>query len=202
MTIYRKIYEQHYGPIPTDNEGRTYEIHHVDGNRKNNDLSNLICVSIEEHYDIHYKQKDYSACIRIASRMAISPEEISKRASEINIQRAKDGKHPLQKEANRRKLSDRVQYELALGIHPFQDSHRQRLKASKASRRRVQEGTHHFCDPEFSRQRAKRRLENGTHNFQNQPQIECPHCGKIGRLGPMKQWHFDNCKSRHGKITV
>lgn len=22
----------------------------------------------------------------------------------------------------------------------------------------------------------------------------CPHCGKSGRPGPMKQWHFDNCK--------
>ncbi len=24
---------------------------------------------------------------------------------------------------------------------------------------------------------------------------QCPHCLKYGRLGPMKRWHFDNCKS-------
>lgn len=23
---------------------------------------------------------------------------------------------------------------------------------------------------------------------------QCPHCLKIGRLGPMSRWHFDNCK--------
>jgi len=27
--FYRKIYEQHYGPIPVDSDGRTYEIHHI-----------------------------------------------------------------------------------------------------------------------------------------------------------------------------
>lgn len=51
--IYRKIYESHYGPIPIDETGRTYEIHHIDGNSENNDISNLKCVSIQEHYNIH-----------------------------------------------------------------------------------------------------------------------------------------------------
>ena len=26
------------------------------------------------------------------------------------------------------------------------------------------------------------------------PIITCPHCGKSGGAGPMKLWHFDNCK--------
>lgn len=26
-------------------------------------------------------------------------------------------------------------------------------------------------------------------------QVACPHCNKSGRIGPMHQWHFDNCKS-------
>lgn len=43
MTIYRKIYENHFGPIPKDKDGRSYEIHHIDGNRKNNEISNLKC---------------------------------------------------------------------------------------------------------------------------------------------------------------
>ena len=29
-----------------------------------------------------------------------------------------------------------------------------------------------------------------------QPKVECPHCGKIGGAGPMKRWHFDNCKKK------
>ena len=28
----------------------------------------------------------------------------------------------------------------------------------------------------------------------NQKIVECPHCSKIGKIGPMKHWHFDNCK--------
>jgi hypothetical protein len=28
------------------------------------------------------------------------------------------------------------------------------------------------------------------------PEVECPHCGKIGRGGVMKQHHFDNCKKK------
>tara|TARA_R110000796_G_C14210860_1_gene393241 strand:+ start:67 stop:498 length:432 start_codon:yes stop_codon:yes gene_type:complete len=26
--------------------------------------------------------------------------------------------------------------------------------------------------------------------------ITCPHCNKIGKLLPMKRWHFDNCKHK------
>ena len=53
---YRKLWEDANGPIPTDELGRSYEIHHIDGNRKNNCLSNLMCVSLDEHYEIHSKQ--------------------------------------------------------------------------------------------------------------------------------------------------
>lgn len=53
---YRKIWEQAYGPIPKDGDGRTYDIHHIDGNRKNNSIDNLICLTIEDHYKIHLKQ--------------------------------------------------------------------------------------------------------------------------------------------------
>ena len=55
---YRKIYQNHVGPIPKDETGRTYEIHHIDGDRENNDPNNLLCVSIKEHYDIHETQGD------------------------------------------------------------------------------------------------------------------------------------------------
>lgn len=55
---YRKIWEDAYGPIPKDDQGRSYEIHHIDGNRNNNELSNLMCVSIEDHIKIHTNQGD------------------------------------------------------------------------------------------------------------------------------------------------
>lgn len=76
MANYRKIWEDANGPIPKDELGRSYEIHHIDGNRKNNDLSNLMCVSIQEHYDIHKNQKDYIAAFIIAQRLHLSKDEM------------------------------------------------------------------------------------------------------------------------------
>ena len=76
-TDHRKIYETFVGPIPKDENGRSYEIHHIDGNHNNNELSNLLCVSIKEHYDIHKLQGDFKACLIMSQRMKVSPEEKS-----------------------------------------------------------------------------------------------------------------------------
>jgi hypothetical protein len=83
-TDHRKIYETHVGPIPRDENGRSYEIHHIDGNHNNNELSNLLCVSIQEHYQIHESQGDYKACLIMSQRMKISPEEKSYLATLAN----------------------------------------------------------------------------------------------------------------------
>ena len=62
---YRKIWEEFNDKkIP---EG--YEIHHMDGNHRNNDPQNLLCVSIQEHLDIHYHQQDWGAVQAILIRM-------------------------------------------------------------------------------------------------------------------------------------
>lgn len=47
---HRLIWEKAYGEIP---EG--YIIHHIDGNKSNNDLSNLQMMSREEHSRLHGK---------------------------------------------------------------------------------------------------------------------------------------------------
>ena len=75
---YRKIWFKINGPIPKDQFGRTYEIHHLDGDHKNNSIENLVCLSIQEHYDIHYQNGDYGACVMIAKRMNMEPDAISK----------------------------------------------------------------------------------------------------------------------------
>lgn len=66
---YRSIWEKQNGKI---SEG--YEIHHIDGNHFNNSLSNLKCVSIQEHYSIHMQQGDWMACSAIMMRMNITSE--------------------------------------------------------------------------------------------------------------------------------
>lgn len=73
---YRKIWENHHGKIPLDSEGRTFDIHHIDGNRKNNSIENLICLSIEDHYKVHLKQfeetkseKEFRSLIFLSKRI-------------------------------------------------------------------------------------------------------------------------------------
>lgn len=72
---YRKIWEEANGPIPKDDQGRSYEIHHIDGNRNNNDLSNLMCVSIDEHIRIHTEQGELGAVQLITKRLNLSYDE-------------------------------------------------------------------------------------------------------------------------------
>lgn len=74
---YRQIWKQYNNEIPVDETGRTYEIHHKDGNHINNDITNLECLSIFEHYQRHYSQGDYGACVLIAKRMGLPHDYIS-----------------------------------------------------------------------------------------------------------------------------
>ena len=90
---YRKIYEHHYGTIPKDEDGRTYQIHHIDGNHDNNNPLNLKAVTIQEHYDIHNSQGDFGACLLISGAMDISPEEKSNLAKLDNEQKIKNKTH-------------------------------------------------------------------------------------------------------------
>ena len=90
---YRKIYAAHYGPIPKDPNGRTYQIHHIDGNHANDSPDNLQSLSIQAHFDIHLDQGDYGACLRIGAQMKISPEEKSQLASLVARKQVVDGKH-------------------------------------------------------------------------------------------------------------
>lgn len=89
---YRKIWIKHFGPIPFDENGRRCEIHHMDGDSSNNDISNLICLTIDEHYEIHYWQEDWAACLTMTKRMKVTPEEKSELARKSMLNRmAKPG---------------------------------------------------------------------------------------------------------------
>ncbi len=81
---YRKLWEDTYGPIPKDSQGRTYDIHHIDGNRRNNHIENLICLSIEDHYKIHLQQyevtkseKEFRSLVFLSKRIGKSAHELS-----------------------------------------------------------------------------------------------------------------------------
>jgi hypothetical protein len=96
---YRKIWEEHNGTIPKDENGISFEIHHIDGNRDNNDIANLACISIVDHFNIHYSQSDYLACLLIAKRIndyangVYDKELLSSIATRINKIRLENGTH-------------------------------------------------------------------------------------------------------------
>ena len=73
---YRKIYKNHYGEIPKDKNGRSYHIHHKDGRRTNNSPDNLVALSLQDHYDVHYSQGDWAAAMYLAALLKVDPSEI------------------------------------------------------------------------------------------------------------------------------
>lgn len=204
MSIYRQIYETHFGPIPKDSDGRSYEIHHIDGNHENNLIDNLKCISIQEHFNIHYGQGDWGACRAMSIRMNLDPKEISRLASIAARKQVVDGTHnflggEIQKESNQRRVEDGTHHFLGGKIQ--QETACKRVNAGthnflggKEVRKRVEDGTHNFLDGAPARERARKQIANGTHNFL---QIHiCPYCNKIGKSSSMFYWHFDNCKSK------
>ena len=68
--IHRIIYERYYNCclLPY------IEIHHIDGNSKNNAIENLIPVTALEHYEIHLAQGDKAAAALIGLRAHIPIE--------------------------------------------------------------------------------------------------------------------------------
>jgi len=129
MKNYRKIYEDANGPIPTDATGRKMEIHHIDGDHNNNDISNLKLVTIQEHYDIHYNQGDWAACYYMSLRMQLSPSEISEMASKRAIARVLDGTHNFVGNRNP------VYNQLANGHH---------FVGGEIQRKNIEAGVHNF----------------------------------------------------------
>lgn len=121
MRHYRAIWEEHFGEIPKDIEGRTYEIHHINGNNTDNRIENLKCLSLQEHYNIHFQQKDYAACLRMTSRMKVSVEEKCRLASESNKKRLQEKNHPFIDPENRKKILERTQEKVKAGTHIFQN---------------------------------------------------------------------------------
>lgn len=183
---YRQIWEQANGPIPVDEQGRSYEIHHIDGNRKNNNLSNLKCVTIEEHYNMHLCQKDYYAAWIIGQRLNRNIKELDEIKKQMSL--AKKGKpssfkgkkhsdkskEKMSAAAKRRGIPEERQKRMALarvGIKrgPFSDEHKAKLSAS------------HKGIPN-----SRKGISYGI--------VKCPYCNKVGGAPGMKKHHFNNCK--------
>ena len=118
---YVKVWEEYNGRKLPDG----CEIHHIDGNNKNNDPKNLMAVSIEEHLNIHLNQGDHGAVKAILIRMNMTDEQkelLKHSSSELQKKLWKENRHNFQKlsKDERKELSRKIGYstlENKVGIH-------------------------------------------------------------------------------------
>lgn len=66
--LHRAVWEYHNGEIP-----KGYHIHHVDGNKANNNIDNLVCIKGTEHLTHHMSQPE----VVQKSRISIDKARIS-----------------------------------------------------------------------------------------------------------------------------
>jgi hypothetical protein len=203
ITNYRKIYEKHYGPIPKENDGRSYEIHHIDGNHSNNEPSNLIAVTLREHYNIHLRQGDHAAAILLGAKLKISAVEISNIAKANAQRRVENGTHPfiggeIQRISQNKRVTD--------GIHPWIGNGelqrniqlnkvkegRHQFSGSENNQKRINNGSHNFLDRDAATKRNLKRIADGIHT--SQIKVCCVGCAKIISSNNLKN-HTKNCKA-------
>lgn len=167
---HRKIYENHFGAIPKDKDGRTYEVHHVDGNHSNNDPNNLKCVTIQEHYDIHYSQGDWGACLIMSDRMRISSEEKSVLASKSQNLLVEQGIHHF----------------LFRTSADFTPEWRARISASRLGQPTWNKGI-------LRTEEEKAKMREG---HSKRKKVECIHCGRTIDKPNYARHHGDNCNKK------
>lgn len=168
---YRKIYENHYGTIPKDNDGRKYEIHHIDGNKQNNNPTNLKCVSIQEHYDIHFSQGDWSACFMMADRMKLSTQEKSILSSKAQRFRVEQGTHHF----------------LFRTAEDFTPEWKANISAAKKGKPTWNKGI-------LRTEEEKAKMREGHSKREH---INCSHCGRTIDKPNFTRYHGDKCKSKN-----
>lgn len=184
---YRSIYKKHFGEVPRDKSGRLFDIHHIDGNHSNNLPENLIAIEIQEHYNIHYKNEDWGACVMIGLRMKLSANEISTLNSMAAKKRVEDGTHHWKTTEHADSVKERIRHLVECGTYHMLGGKIQ----TDTQNKRVSNKSHQWCGSSSN----LRMLENGTHA--SQKIFKCPHCGIEGKGSTnAKRWHFDNCKKK------
>jgi hypothetical protein len=187
---YRKLWKEYHGiDIPKDEQGRSYEIHHVDGNRSNNSIENLVCVSIEEHKRIHLEQGDIGSANLIADRFD--------KVYERGWQHSKETK---------RKMS-----EAHKGINTWSKGRpnpQKIVECPYCKKIGGQSGMvkYHFdnCLQKPGNEALTRKISEEIKAKYRKPKskitipqpVVCEYCGKKGGPRAMKRWHFDNCKKK------
>lgn len=115
---------------------------------ENDEIGNLICLTIHEHYEVHFWQGDWSACSFMMKRLQISPEERSQMHSIAQRQRVENGTHNFS--------SGTLQHQLVeAGTHHLLGGEIQK----RSGKKRWVDGTHVLIGMN------EIRIQEGTHNL-------------------------------------
>lgn len=188
---HRKVWEKFNGPIPLDEFGRSYHIHHIDGNPCNNELPNLLCLSPNDHFELHRTQGDFGAAFLLMNNhLSLSAEERSDIISKANSERWKnysenERKSIINKNRNSNKTtwsSTVLRRETGLKVH---QSYSDKTKEQKEQEALIKSSS------------IKSAWKSSSFDAQREhmsSKVVCPHCGKEGQKAAMSRYHFDRCK--------
>jgi hypothetical protein len=191
---YRKIYENHFGSIPKDEDGRTYDIHHIDGNHNNNDISNLIAVSITEHFKIHESQNDWGICLSMLKRMKVDPKVRTEIARKHALKQLANGTHNFLNPATRHNYPKGelhpIHKRTKNGENPFskeRSSHNWKVTCLYCKKA--------FGYPVFQSRHGEKCTENPTSTTKHiQKKIGCIFCKEVVWNYIFEQSHGEKCR--------
>jgi hypothetical protein len=89
---------------------------------------------------------------------------------------------------------------LAKGI-PKSEETKQKMRKPKSESHRINISKSQLLNggngPTQHSKETKKKIKEWTDaNTAFRIKVTCPHCNKVGGQGPMKRWHFDNCKNK------
>jgi hypothetical protein len=194
---YLKVWRDANGVTPKGNE-----IHHVDGDHSNNELSNLRMLTIQEHYDVHESQGDLGACFLISKRMDMSEEERSRLASGWGTYTKDSQLGIFSQTTEQRKVSASLGgnacKDKGVGIFSMSTTE---LSLLGTDRFEEKSGIHTLDDSKRrewavlgAKATTKKLLSEGRHI--SQTTFHCDQCDRSGKGPRFKGNHFNNCKQR------
>ena len=192
---YIKVWKQHFGEIPKDEFGISYEIHHIDGNKKNNLIENLKCVSIREHFNIHYKQGDYFSCGLISSRIKLTKEEMDELKKKMSLSSKGKPKRKTKCKFCYSGISVNAitKHEIACNSNPNRKhTFIPKITAAKKGMKYKNSKIKKYIKTDEHIKKIKNTLTNTK-----QDKIKCPYCDKSGG-NMMRVWHIENCLLKSG----
>jgi hypothetical protein len=208
---YRRIWVAYNGKIPKDIDGRSFDIHHLDGNSDNNSIGNLIAISAYEHYCIHRDKGEFGAAAMIARRMKTKPSDLSETVKLQMKKLIESGQHNFSvkgfiivrdKDGNNMRVSkndDRLKTGELVGVNTGFVT----VKDKDGNSMRVSKDDLRFISGELKSINCGKigyNLGRTWTQTNKRPTVKCPHCAKEGDISPMKQHHFDNCKYKIGIV--